>query len=130
MDSIVFNQQTEEFQVSFSQDLNSFTVNFTPFGEPGLPGKSAYQIAVDNGFIGSESDWLLSLQGSRPISYKHVQNIFSFVWLISHNLGFEPNVSCFDTSGNECIGLITHINNNNISINFGNAAIKGEAFLS
>lgn len=27
-------------------------------------GKSAYQSAVDNGFVGTEQDWLLSLQGS------------------------------------------------------------------
>ena len=35
-------------------------------GEPGKPGKdgeSAYEIAVDHGFIGSEDDWLKSLHG-------------------------------------------------------------------
>ena len=31
----------------------------TPFGE----GKSAYEIAVDNGFVGTEVEWLDSLQG-------------------------------------------------------------------
>lgn len=30
-------------------------------GNPGTPGKSAYQIAVDNGFIGTEAEWLESL---------------------------------------------------------------------
>lgn len=29
-----------------------------PQGEKGDPGKSAYQIAVDNGFKGTESDWV------------------------------------------------------------------------
>lgn len=29
----------------------------------GDPGKSAYQIAVDNGYVGSESQWLASLHG-------------------------------------------------------------------
>ena len=29
----------------------------------GAEGKSAYQIAVENGFSGSEEDWLLSLKG-------------------------------------------------------------------
>ena len=29
-----------------------------------VPGKSAYQIAVDNGFDGSETEWLASLKGS------------------------------------------------------------------
>ena len=36
-----------------------------PQGEKGDPGKSAYQIAVDNGFKGTESDWLASLNGSK-----------------------------------------------------------------
>jgi len=30
----------------------------------GQAGKSAYQVAVDNGFVGTESDWLLSLVGA------------------------------------------------------------------
>lgn len=34
--------------------------------EGGLGGKSAYQIAVDNGFEGTEKEWLLSLQGKTP----------------------------------------------------------------
>lgn len=29
-------------------------------------GKSAYEIAVDNGFRGSEEEWLKSLQGQTP----------------------------------------------------------------
>ena len=38
-------------------------------GQPGLPGQngidglSAYQIALENGFVGTESDFLLSLKG-------------------------------------------------------------------
>ena len=33
-------------------------------GEIGEDGKSAYEIAVDNGFVGSELEWLASLAGS------------------------------------------------------------------
>lgn len=29
-------------------------------------GKSAYEIALDNGFIGTEKEWLQSLQGKTP----------------------------------------------------------------
>ena len=32
----------------------------------GLKGKSAYEIAVDNGFSGSEQEWLESLKGLTP----------------------------------------------------------------
>lgn len=31
----------------------------------GTNGKSAYDIAVDNGFIGTESEWLTSLKGEK-----------------------------------------------------------------
>lgn len=33
-------------------------------GSRGRDGKSAYQVAVDNGFVGTEAEWLESLQGS------------------------------------------------------------------
>jgi len=36
-------------------------------GGGGADGLSAYEIAVNNGFIGSESDWLLSLKGADGI---------------------------------------------------------------
>lgn len=31
-----------------------------------IQGKSAYDIAVDNGFLGNEEEWLKSLQGLTP----------------------------------------------------------------
>ena len=31
----------------------------------GKDGKSAYQIALDNGFVGTETEWLESLKGER-----------------------------------------------------------------
>jgi hypothetical protein len=37
-------------------------------GEPGTPGLSSYQIALNNGFTGSEQDWLASLAGSTTIT--------------------------------------------------------------
>ena len=36
-------------------------------GETGADGKSAYQIAVDNGFTGTEEEWLTSLKGEPGI---------------------------------------------------------------
>ena len=32
-------------------------------GEPGVPGRSAYQLAVDAGFKGTQEEWLASLKG-------------------------------------------------------------------
>lgn len=36
-----------------------------PAGPQGDPGKSAYQIALDNGFEGTEPEWLASLKGPK-----------------------------------------------------------------
>ena len=36
-----------------------------PAGPQGDPGKSAYQIALDNGFEGTEQTWLASLKGAK-----------------------------------------------------------------
>lgn len=38
-----------------------------PKGDPGADGKSAYEIAVDNGFQGNEQQWLESLKGDPGI---------------------------------------------------------------
>lgn len=34
--------------------------------EAGIQGKSAYEIAVENGFQGTEEEWLESLKGDTP----------------------------------------------------------------
>jgi len=39
------------------------SVPYALFSANGTPGPSAYQVAVENGFIGTEAQWLLSLQG-------------------------------------------------------------------
>lgn len=37
-------------------------------GGSSTDGKSAYQIAVDNGFVGTETEWILSLKGENGIT--------------------------------------------------------------
>lgn len=39
--------------------------SITPIGAKGNPGKSAYQVAVDNGFVGTVEEWLASLKGEQ-----------------------------------------------------------------
>src|SRR5690554_5557813 len=34
-------------------------------GDPGVDGKSAYEVAVENGFEGTEQEWLDSLKGPK-----------------------------------------------------------------
>ena len=41
-------------------------VDATFSGSGALHGKSAYEIAVENGFTGTETEWLESLNGTSP----------------------------------------------------------------
>ena len=50
---VYFNKTTESFTAEF-QDIILVQ---------GKDGKSAYEIACDNGFQGSEEEWILSLKG-------------------------------------------------------------------
>lgn len=48
--------------------LALFNPDGTPYvagGGNGAPGESAYQLAVDNGFVGTEAEWLASLHGAQ-----------------------------------------------------------------
>ena len=56
--SYILNSQGE-----WSQDMSASGNGSGAPGAPGKDGKSAYQIAVDNGFSGTEAEWLLSLKG-------------------------------------------------------------------
>ena len=63
------------FQVKLVSGTNIKTVNnesilgegniSIPKGEDGDDGKSAYEIAVDNGFEGTEAEWVASLKGQK-----------------------------------------------------------------
>lgn len=44
-------------------DCGIWSATFAEGGGMGTPGKSAYEVAVDNGFEGTEEDWLASLVG-------------------------------------------------------------------
>ena len=44
-------------------------------GGSGTAGKSAYEIAVDNGFVGSETEWLESLKGQDGKDGKSISSI-------------------------------------------------------
>ena len=47
--------------VSSVQNVGTHTSTVTTSGPRGLPGKSAYQIAVEHGYVGTEEEWLASI---------------------------------------------------------------------
>lgn len=46
-------------------DCGAWSAEFTMTGESGMTGESAYEVAVRNGFEGTEEEWLASLVGPR-----------------------------------------------------------------
>lgn len=58
--TIVIDNNCTTTTIEIAEISNNSTIEFTSIGEPGL---SAYQIAVANGFIGTEEQWLESLKG-------------------------------------------------------------------
>ncbi len=59
-DRKVINLATEEY---VNEIVENIELTPGPVGESGADGKSAYQTALENGFEGTEEDWLNSLKG-------------------------------------------------------------------
>lgn len=58
--SLDWSQITNKPDLATKDELKDIS---TTVGKPGKDGKSAYEIAVEHGFSGSEDDWLKSLHG-------------------------------------------------------------------
>jgi hypothetical protein len=59
----------------------------------------------------------------------HTQGSASATWVITHNLGFYPNVTVQDSAGNIVEGEITYTNTNSLTVSFA-SAFSGKAYLS
>lgn len=72
--------------------------------------------------------------GSSGGFYTHTQVGVSAVWAVTHNLGYRPAVSAFDSAGTQVEGEIVHTDDNNLTISFYQAgsplAISGTADMS
>lgn len=105
-------------------------------GDPGDTGLSAYEVAVSQGFVGTEQEWLLSLRGpagapgSAPQAYKHTQSPSSADWAINHNLGYNPGgITVIDSGGTPWEGVVEYIDLNNLILHF-TTSFGGTAELS
>lgn len=64
------------------------------------------------------------------LNYVHNQNISSSTWTATHNLGRKiTGCRVVDTGGNEWVGLVTDIDNNNCTIDVGPYPFAGIAYL-
>lgn len=62
-------------------------------------------------------------------SYFHTQGAASYVWTIHHNLGFRPNISCFEDDDVEIHGEIFHVDVNTLTVTYP-ILVSGYAILS
>lgn len=100
-----------------------------PQGVRGPTGLSAYEVAVANGYTGTEEEWLVYLSNGPDIFYVHHQTAVSQLWVINHNLIFHPSVVTVDSSGSTIEGEISYNSNSQIQIHFS-VAVSGTAYLS
>jgi hypothetical protein len=66
---------------------------------------------------------------TQVVSYTHTQNAVSLSWVITHNLGFYPNVVVTDSAGTVVEGDISFQSVNQFTITLTHA-ISGYAYLS
>ena len=63
------------------------------------------------------------------VAYVHTQGVSSDTWIITHNLGFYPNITVKDSGGSIVEGEITYTNSNSLTVTFS-ASFSGTAYLS
>ena len=91
--------------------------------------------AIDDFFSGEVSgkkviDWSKIINKSGvDFSYVHNQSAASATWVMTHNLGYIPSVSFFDSSGSEVMGNLTHTNSSESICHFS-SAFTGTAYFS
>lgn len=68
-------------------------------------------------------------KGSSGGNYTHNQSAVSNVWIVNHNLGYNPNVSILDSAESNVEAEIWYNNTNSLEIRFS-VGISGKAYLS
>ena len=145
----------------------------------GVDGMSAYEVAVENGFVGTEEQWLAYLRqgpsgtldigvvatglpgtdvvvtntgtdiaavldftiprgdkgetgdpgATQNIAYTHAQGSVSSLWVINHDLAFQPGVHTVDSAGTTIEGIVSYNSSTQIQVVFS-SAVSGYAYLS
>lgn len=137
--------------------FNDGTTSDIVFEQPkdGQNGKSAYEAAVEQGYTGTEEEWVESLQGEDGVvvtckfpywetsnesdgntayiavgeGYLFIQNTPATIWTITHNFGNRyPSVVCIDENENQIFGTV-HFQSEDVTVITFSEATKGKAFI-
>jgi hypothetical protein len=60
-------------------------------------------------------------------NYVHSQSVAALEWIVDHSLDKYPSVSVVNDSGNEIIGEISHVSENQIAVRF-DIAVTGKVY--
>lgn len=138
-------------EVKMAAPVVEVTIDKT--GPQGFDGISAYEAALENGFIGTEEEWLqsfvpvkgidyftaaeqsnivstvVSMIGSTDISFEYHTTGPSDTWYITHNLGKYPSVTVVDSANTVVIGDVVYLTKNALVITFI-GTFSGTAYLN
>lgn len=67
--------------------------------------------------------------GGGGAGYTHTQGPASALWTITHNLGYRPAVTSYDTADDQIVGNVDHVSANVLTIGF-TTAVSGVAYMS
>ena len=105
-------------------------------GGTGTAGKSAYEIAVDNGFVGTETEWLESLKGSDGVkgdngTTPHIDETTKNWFIGDVDTGIlAQGTNGKDGKDGKSISTITKDDNNNIIVTFTDGSTQNIGKLS
>ena len=106
-------------------------------GIQGLQGGGAslqdIEDAIQNAALDSTDDLPEGVQNlyflPSRVAYVFTQAVSNDTWVITHNLGFYPNITVKDSGGSIVEGEISYTNSNSVTVTFS-AAFSGTAYLS
>lgn len=114
-----------------------------PQGDLGPTGLSAYEVALLEGFVGTEQEWLDSLVGPQGAPgeagqpggyYQHDFQAADFVdgvLTVVHNLGYRPGgIFVEDSLGNDVEGTVDHVDATTTTFYFNGFTFGGRVLLS
>ncbi len=84
---------------------------------------------IDVNFLPAVPQRVTSKQVVSLVSYTHTQSATSSQWTVTHNLGFKPNVTVFNSAGDIVEGHIIHNSVNQLTLQFS-STMSGIAQLS
>lgn len=134
-------------------ETETVEIQETVLGVQGEDGLSAYEVAVRDGFVGTEAEWLASLVGPTgpqgpigetgpegpqglPGSQGEISGVLEYnqvasstAWTIRHGLGYHPNVTTVDSAGTRIEGDVAYPDLATVTVTFS-APVGGSAYLS